>query len=75
MSEYPLPMKVARPVPVRTNINRLTLDVDAVHCALCGKSVKARKSTPSRVDINGRLFRWCRKCWHIKGAKNDHTAR
>ncbi len=54
------------PVPVRTNFTRDTLDVDAKHCATCGKPVKVRASTPTRVDTTGRTFRWCKSCYFTK---------
>lgn len=54
------------PIPVRRNFVRDTLDVDPFHCATCGKPVKLRTSTPSRVDTTGRLFRWCKACYYTK---------
>lgn len=37
-----------------------------LRCALCGKPVKARKSTPSKFGSDGRLYRWCKRCWFTR---------
>ena len=43
---------------------------DPLKCAMCGKSVRARKSTPTRVDDRGRVHRWCKRCWFHRLSHN-----
>ncbi len=51
-------------VPAR-HIRPLNHD-DPLKCAHCGKPVKARKSTPAKYDSEGKLHRWCKRCWFVR---------
>lgn len=49
----------------KAHIRRLRVAyIDALHCAACGKPVKARSSTPTKQGRDGRTYRWCKRCWY-----------
>lgn len=51
------------------NIRQLVEYVDGRHCAQCGKVVKVRRHTPTKVGSDGRVYRFCNKCWFRRGVR------
>lgn len=49
------------------HIRQLAAYVDAKHCGQCGKPVKVRRNTPQKQGSDGRLYRFCNKCWYRRG--------
>lgn len=49
-------------VPQR-HIRQLAEYIDERHCGQCGKALKVRKNTPQKHGSDGRLYRFCNKCW------------
>lgn len=50
------------------HVRQLAEYIDDRHCASCGKAVKVRRSTPTKQGSDGRLYRWCKRCWYTRGA-------
>ncbi len=50
------------------HLRELATEYSERRCARCGKPVKVRKNTPTKQGSDGRLYRWCNRCWYRKGA-------
>ncbi len=49
------------------HIRQLAAYIDERHCGQCGKPVKVRRNTPQKHGSDGRLYRFCNKCWYRRG--------
>lgn len=45
------------------DVARVDSAVDEKHCQSCRRPLKVRLSTPSKLGSDGRLYRWCKRCW------------
>lgn len=36
-------------------------------CQRCRRPVRQRKSTPTKTGSDGRVYRWCKRCWKKLG--------
>lgn len=49
------------------HLRELAVYIDEKHCGQCGKPVKVRRNTPQKQGSDGRLYRFCNKCWYRRG--------
>lgn len=66
--------EVKVPEPARKIAIPVRMGGDDRHCNCCLRPLKVRRSTPSKHMDDGRLLRWCKKCWHKKVLPRAVTA-